>query len=63
MKRFWDYELNEKENIKLEELLKEVPTFDEYCHPAGGIPSQDDIDSYERLYGDIIRLARDAVTE
>ena len=65
MKRFWDLELNDAENLKLEGLLKEVPTFDEWQDiPAGGIlPSCDGIDEYSRLYGDIIRAARDAVTE
>jgi hypothetical protein len=65
MRRFWDNGLSDKENMELEGILQGIPTFDEWADiPAGGIsPSQDDIDEYERRYGDIIRAARDAVTE
>ena len=65
MKRFWDLELNDAENNRLEHLLKDVPTFDEWCgiHAGGILPAQEDVDEYSRLYGEVIRAARDAVTE
>ena len=67
MKRFWDYNLTEEENEKMETMLKKIPTFEEFNEGnevgASGIPLQEDIDEYEHLYGDIIRAARDAVTE
>ena len=65
MRRFWDNELTEEENEKMEAILKKIPTFDEWAEiPCGGIsPSQEDIDEYEMRYGDIIRAARDAATE
>ena len=63
MRRFWDAELSDKENIKLEGILKGIPTFDEFIGNERGIPLQEDVDEYSRLYGEVIRAARDAVTE
>ena len=68
MKRFFDYELTEEENNKLEELLQDVPAFKEFEESQKiamnhGLSDTDVSDEYERLYGDRIRESRDAATE